>query len=133
VEDPVTDIDGVHPRCGSLQEAVGEAAGGRTHIGAGPSGNVEAESYQGGLELEPAAGNEPRRRGNFETRRIGDELGRPGSRLPVDAHFARQDQPLSDRPALGQALGYEGCVEAMPASATGSRFRRHHRPPISNA
>ena len=55
VELGVADVDGKHAGGTAAQQAVGEAAGGATHVNAGKASRVHAELVKAALELEAAA------------------------------------------------------------------------------
>jgi hypothetical protein len=58
VELAVGDVDGEHAGRPPLQQAVGEAAGGRARVESGPPADIDPEPVEGGVELLPSPADE---------------------------------------------------------------------------
>ena len=104
-----------HVRRAALEQAVGEAAGGRAGVEHPEPGDVDAEVVEGGVELLAAARHEPGARPDELDRLSGrDEAGRL-----VGRGAAHQDPPCCDGgarllAAVDQAPADQLGVEATP-------------------
>ena len=102
----------------ALQQAIGKAAGRRSHIQAAMPSGIDREGIQSGGQFVPTARNE----GPLPTLQSNDAVGRnPGSRLVdasiVDEYASREDQSLGRAARLGETLANDALVETLTLHA----------------
>src|SRR5207253_5244217 len=112
-------IDRVHPDGAALEEAVGEAAGGRPDVQRDLAARVDAELVQGRVELLATARHEPRALRDRDRRHIRHRRRGAVGDLAVHANRAREDERLRALAAGSERTLDEQLVEPDA--------RRHHR------
>ena len=105
----VGDVERDDMRGPALQQAVGEAAGGGADVERVATRDVDAERVERVGELDPAARDELRRRGDVELDVLGDELAGllrpppPGAEMHIAGdHRGRGARARREQPSLGE-------------------------------
>ena len=108
------DIDGIDFLRAVLEKAIGEAAGGGSHIDATFSFSREkGESGEGFFEFEATPTHEPFGLANAKNGFDGVLVSGLGGRDIIHEHFARQNQPLRFFAAFGKAAFDHQHIESL--------------------
>jgi hypothetical protein len=123
VQDPLSNVDGVHLLRAMLQQTIREATRGSSDIGADLAFDSQAVGFERRLELESATRDKTRWSDDLQPGGLRHHLRRLDRRLAIDPDFAGQDEAPSARSALGQAPPHQRLVEALPAAPRGWPLR----------
>ncbi len=107
------DVDGEDAGGSVLEEAVGEAAGGRAEVDGGEAGGVDVESLESVFQLVTAAADEAF--GGVEADGVLGAEAASGfiGGVSVDANGAGEDEALGFFPGLAESEVDEGLVESL--------------------
>ena len=124
VELSAADVDRGDPGGAALEQAVGEAAGRGADVEAVEAADVDPEGVEGGVELEPAAGDESAALLDLDPLVGGDQL--PRLRRPLAA-AADPDEAGADRARRRGAGRGEAALGQQRVEADASRQVRSPR------
>jgi hypothetical protein len=107
----VTDIDGVHAGGSALQQAIGEAAGGGSHVQADATAHVDREMIQRAGQLEPAAADVGQRLGDLDSAIFGEGVTGLVGPLAIDSNAAGEDQSSRLLARIGEAPLHQDLIQ----------------------
>lgn len=107
----VTDIHGINHFCASLQQAIGEAAGGRAEVYGDQLCGLDLKMLKRVLKFVAAATDESVRRGEDELIGIADRVAGFACGLIVDENLASHDGAFGLLPAFTDAAIHQCLIQ----------------------
>ena len=103
----IANVNRVNARCATLQETIGETAGGRAQVGANLATGIEVKGIERAFQFQPAAAYVFERRADRNLGIFQDRCARFVHALTVDLDHACQDQRLSALARIGKFALYQ--------------------------
>ena len=118
----------------TLQQAVGETAGGRAEVNGGQAGDGELKMFQRVFELVPPPADEFFRRGQLDLIRRPHGVAWLARGMAVDFDLPGHDGALGFLAAVAQAAFNEDLIETRHSNAAcGTRKANTHQRPLFRA